>query len=585
MIRRLAFIFHYIYLYKFSYLAGILFIILTNWISVTIPEYLKLSVDILTSEAGSLAQNKDQLFQYLLIMLLLAISIVFVRALSRIFFFNPGRAIEYRVKNDLFTKLTRLQKGYYDSNPTGTIISRIQNDINGVRLICGFGMMQIFNITTALSLTPYKMWQLSPSLTTYVLIPIVIVFIIIRIGMHFVTRNTRERMKALQGLSGFVVSSLSGIDVIKGFNLHSWNSKRFNEHNQKMLNLSLKISIFRSFLMPVLQNLENILKVVILAIGGYYVVQQNLTIGELTAFIAYSALLSMPIMGLGWLTTIIETGMVGVASVETILNQSEEEPLKTKQTAGSRVKLFEKGLQVKNLTYTYPGHEDPVLKNVSFHIQPDQTVGILGQIGSGKTTLVNCLNRYLKVDNGSIFFSEYDINQLSSSQVRKTIRTVSQDVFLFSDSVKNNVLFGAEDESSITPEYLEQVILESALKDEIERFPEKMNTGIGEKGIMISGGQKQRISLARALMAPYDLLILDNILSAVDYETERYLLSTILKKRTARSLLIVSHRVQALEQSDKILVLDQGQIVEEGTHAELIKRGGLYLKTWQLQEQ
>ncbi|MCG8333439.1 MAG: ATP-binding cassette domain-containing protein, partial [Proteobacteria bacterium] len=447
MIRRLAFIFHYIYLYKFSYLAGILFIILTNWISVTIPEYLKLSVDLLTSQSGSLSQHKDQLFQYLLIMLLLAVSIVFVRALSRIFFFNPGRAIEYRVKNDLFAKLTRLQKNYYDSNPTGTIISRIQNDINGVRLICGFGMMQMFNITTALSLTPYKMWQLSPSLTTYVLIPIIIVFIIIRIGMHFVTRNTRARMKALQGLSGFVVSSLSGIDVIKGFNLHSWNTRRFNEHNQQMLKLSLKISIFRSFLMPVLQNLENILKVVILAIGGYYVVQQNFTIGELTAFIAYSALLSMPIMGLGWLTTIIETGMIGIASVETILNQEEEEPNESRQTFTPREKLFEKGLEVKNLTYTYPGHKEPVLKNVSFKIKPDQTVGILGQIGSGKTTLVNCLNRYLKVENNAIFFGGYDINQLSSLQVRKVIRTVSQDVFLFSDSVKNNILFGAEDES------------------------------------------------------------------------------------------------------------------------------------------
>ncbi|MCG8338793.1 MAG: ABC transporter ATP-binding protein/permease, partial [Proteobacteria bacterium] len=195
------------------------------------------------------------------------------------------------------------------------------------------------------------------------------------------------------------------------------------------------------------------------------------------------------------------------------------------------------------------------------------------------------LNRYLKVENNAIFFGGYDINQLSSLQVRKVIRTVSQDVFLFSDSVKNNILFGAEDESSIKPDYLEQVIFESALKEEIERFPEKTDTGIGEKGIMISGGQKQRISLARSLMAPYDLLILDNILSAVDYETERFLLSTILKKRTARSLLIVSHRVQALEQADKILVLDEGRIVDEGTHAELIQRDGLYSKTWQLQEQ
>ncbi len=585
MIRKLAFLFHYLKQYKFSYLAGILFIVLTNWISVTIPEYIKLSIDLLSNKTNDLAQNQEQLFQYLIIMLLLAVSLVFVRALSRIFFFNPGRAIEYRVKNDLFEKLTHLQKNYYDANPTGNIISRIQNDINGVRLICGFGMMQIFNITTALSLTPYKMWQLSPELTLYALIPIILVFIIIRIGMHFVTRNTRTRMNVLQGLSGFVVSSLAGIDVIKGFNLQSWNLNRFKEHNQLMLDLSLKISFFRSFLIPVLQNLENILKVVILTVGGYFVIQMNFTIGELTAFIAYSALLSMPIMGLGWLTTIIETGMIGVASVETILNQETKESEVSKPPISSGIKLFESGLEVRNLSYTYPGSQEPVLKEISFKIQPDQTIGILGQIGSGKTTLVNCLNRYLKVNDNSIFIGGKDINQLSFSDVRKIIRTVSQDVFLFSDSVKNNILFGAEDESSITPQYLEKVIYDSALKDELEHFPKKMDTTIGEKGIMISGGQKQRISLARSLMAPYDLLILDNILSAVDYETERFLLSTILKKRTARSLMIVSHRVQALEHADNILILDEGRIVDEGTHAELIRRDGLYLKTWKLQEQ
>jgi ATP-binding cassette subfamily B protein len=392
-------------------------------------------------------------------------------------------------------------------------------------------------------------------------------------------------MKALQELSGFVVSSLAGIDVIKGFNLHSWNNKRFEEHNQQMLSLSLKISIFRSFLMPVLQNLENILKIVILSIGGYFVIQQDFTIGELTAFIAYSALLSMPIMGLGWLTTIIETGMIGVASIETILNQEEEEQSKPQITVSSGEKLFEQGLEVRNLSYTYPGQKEPVLKEISFSIKPKQTIGILGQIGSGKSTLVNCLNRYLKVNDNSIYIGGTDINRLSFYQVRKTIRTVSQDVFLFSDSIKNNILFGAVDENTISSEYLKKVVYESALKEEVEHFPDKMNTTIGEKGIMISGGQKQRISLARSLMAPYDLLILDNILSAVDYETERFLLSTILKRRTAGSMLIVSHRVQALEHADHILVLDQGRIVDEGIHSELIKREGLYFKTWQLQEQ
>lgn len=585
MIRRFIFLFRYLYQYKFSYLAGIFFIVTTNWISVTIPEYLQLSIDLLSkSSANQVESNHSQLLTYLTIMLVLAISIVFVRTLSRIFFFNPGRAIEYKIKNDLFLKLTRLQKQYYDENPTGAIISRLQNDINGVRLICGFGIMQVFNIATALSLTPYKMWLLSPRLTIYVLIPIIIVFVIIRIGMHYVTKNTATRMGSLQNLSGFIISSLSGIDVIKGFNLFAWTQNRFNQYNHQLLELSLKISLFRSFLMPILQNLESILKIVILAVGGYFVIQQQFTIGELTAFIAYSALLSMPIMGLGWLTTIIETGMVGVASIETILNQDTTESDTANLPPDQVSRLFEIGLEVRDLTYAYPGQTEPVLKNISFSIKSGQTIGILGQIGSGKTTLVNCLNRYLKVCDHSVYIGGKDINSLSFHDVRRTIRTVSQDLFLFSDSIRNNILFGSKSDN-ITQEQLDQVVYECALQDEIERFPDKLETIVGEKGIMLSGGQKQRISLARSFMAPCDLLILDNILSAVDFETERFLLSTILKRRTAKSLIIVSHRVQALEQADKILVLDKGSIVDEGTHDHLIQKPGIYQETWKLQKQ
>lgn len=585
MIPRLQFLFGYVRQHKWSYLAGICFIVLTNWISVTIPEYLKLSIDLISGYSDNLDINQGKLYHYLLIILLLAISIIFVRSLSRIFFFNPGRAIEYRIKNDLFRKLTLLQKDYYDHNPTGGIISRVQNDINGIRLICGFGLMQVFNIATALSLTPYKMWQLSPALTLYIVFPIIIVFVIVRIGMHFITRNMRLRMAALQQLSGFIVSSLSGIDVIKGFSLFEWNTAKLKEHNDTLLRLSLKISFFRSFLMPVLHNLENILKVIILSIGGYYVIQTDFTIGELTAFIAYSALLSMPIMGLGWLTTIIQTGLVGLASIETIISQKIEtvDSIRTPKTILSD--RFRSGIEVKNLRYTYPGASKPVLDNISFTIKPGQTIGILGKIGAGKTTLVNCLNRYLTVPKNTIFIGGEEVNSFSKSDIRQIIRTVSQDVFLFSDSVLQNILFGAENEQAVNDETIEKVVFDSALKDEIERFPDKYETMIGEKGIMLSGGQKQRISLARSMMASYDLLILDNILSAVDYETERFLLNQILKKRTAKSLLIVSHRVQALERADKILVLDEGRITDIGTHQELVEKPGLYRETWKLQEQ
>jgi ATP-binding cassette, subfamily B, multidrug efflux pump len=572
---------YYITQYKLSYGLGILFIFATNWLAVTIPTYLQLSVDILSQGKEHLRANADQLYHYLILMFALAVLVIVVRTCSRIFFFNPGRAIEYKLKNDLFTHLTKLQRTYYDQNETGSIISRLQNDITGVRLICGFGLMQFFNIIASLSLTPYKMWQLSPRLTLYCVVPVLAVFLIVRIGMKVVVGHTKERMTRLQSLSAFIVSSLSGIDVIKNYGLSNWSEEEFARHNQGLLHQSLRISFVRSFLMPILINLENILKVLVLMVGGVYVIQGDFTIGEITAFIAYTGLLTMPLMGLGWLTTLYQQGMVGMTSLETILNAKTPHAGLQNLPAETAQSLFDQGLRVKMLTFAYA--EEPVLTDISFSIHPGQTVGILGKIGSGKSSLVNCLNRYLEPPPGTVFLGGKDILELSLEDLRRSVRTVSQDVFLFSESVEQNILFGQSSGAHPGAERLEQIIHEAALKEEIARFPAQLDTLVGEKGIMLSGGQKQRISLARSMMEPCDLLILDNILSAVDYQTERFLLGEILKRRHSRALLIVSHRVQALEDADLILVLDEGHLVDQGTHQELIARPGLYRQTWELQ--
>jgi len=559
-----------------------LFIFATNWLAVTIPTYLKLSVDILSQGKDHLRSNLDELYHYLIVMFVLALLVIVVRTCSRILFFNPGRSIEYKLKNDLFTHLTKLQRDYYDRNETGSIISRLQNDITGVRLICGFGMMQFFNIIASLSLTPYKMWELSPRLTLYCVVPVLMVFLIVRIGMKVVVGHTRERMSRLQSLSAFIVSSLSGIDVIKNYGLADWSEKEFDQHNQGLLNQSLRISFVRSFLMPILSNLENILKVLVLMVGGIYVIQGDFTIGEMTAFIAYTGLLTMPLMGLGWLTTLYQQGMVGMTSLETIINAKTPHEGMENLAAKTRKSLFDKGLTVKNLNFAYKG--ETVLTDISFSILPGQTVGILGKIGAGKTSLVNCLNRYLEPPPGTVFLGDKDILKLSFEDLRRSVRTVSQDVFLFSESVEQNILFGQEATEHPGEEKVQNVVYESALRDEVEHFPEQLDTLVGEKGIMLSGGQKQRISLARSMMEPCDLLILDNVLSAVDYETERFLLGEILKRKHSRSLLIVSHRVQALEGADLILVLDEGNLVDQGKHNELIGRPGLYQQTWELQK-
>ncbi|MAJ29740.1 MAG: ABC transporter ATP-binding protein [Gammaproteobacteria bacterium] len=582
-------LFYYVKQHWLSYSLGIIAILATNWIAVSIPEYVRLSIDLLSND---LEVRQDLLWEYMLIMFGLAVVMIFVRTMSRILFFNPGRAIECQIKNDMFNKLMALQKDYYEANPSGNIISRINNDINGVRLICGFGLMQCFNITSALSMTPFKMWQLSPSLTFYCIIPILLVFTAVRFGMRVLVRNMQARMEGLQRLSGFIVSSLSAIDLIKSQSMRNWSKSRFENENQEMLRCSMKIAWTRSFVLPMLSNLEHLLKLLVLLVGGIMVIKSEFTIGELTAFIAYSALLTFPLTGLGWLTTMIQQGLVGLSSIQTILQQElPRSHLKSLPKKGLKTLFTENSLRVENLSYRYPLSNKDTLKNVSFNIEPGQVMGLLGRIGSGKSTLVNGLNRYLDVGKGSIFVGNQDLAELSDNDIRSSIRTVTQEPFLFSDTVENNIRFSESINELESPEQFRNILHLVAIEEEVERFPKREKTMVGEKGIMLSGGQKQRISLARAILKPCNLLILDNVLSAVDYETERFLLQEIhnlLKpkngmKAMAGSLLIVSHRVTSMEQADWILVLDEGKIVDQGVHTELIKRSGYYNKMWELQ--
>jgi len=589
--RTLPLLLHYLRQHWLSYSLGVVAILGTNWIAVSIPHYIQISIDLLGEDLGN---QRQQLMHNLLIMLALAVSMIVVRTLSRILFFNPGRAIECQIKNDMFHKLMALQKNYYDQNPSGGIISKVNNDITGVRMICGFALMQCFNIVTMLSLTPLKMWQLSPKLTLYCILPIIVVFTVVRLGMRVLVRNMRERMQALQRLSGFAITSLSGVDVIKGYEMHPWSLRRFGVESGEMVTRALRMSWVRSFVMPMLSNLEHVLKLLILIVGGMLVIEEDLSLGELTAFITYAVLLTMPLMALGWVTTMIQQGLVGLGSVRTVLAEktplSETPDLPEAEARG----LFAKGgLTANQLSYRFPDGTADVLQEVSFTIQPGQVIGILGRIGSGKSTLVNCLNRYLVPPPGSVRLGDRDLGTLSFSDVRRSIRTVTQEPFLFSDTVRENIRFTLPEEPEASEQPLERIIHAAALEEEVQRFPKQAETLVGEKGIMLSGGQKQRISLARAMTEPCDLLILDNVLSAVDYETERFLLREIHQllrpdeegQPLVQALLIVSHRVTSMEQADRILVLDEGRIVDQGTHGELIRRPGYYQEMWRLQNE
>lgn len=574
------FFFRYILRHKWSYGLGIAFIFVTNWLAVNIPVYLGESIDLLSGAA--LADKQDALMHSIAAVIVFALVMVVTRTVSRILFFNPGRAIERELKDDAFARLTRMQPDFYRQHETGALISIVNNDINGVRALAGIVMLQVFNVLFALSLTPLKMYQISPSLTLYCIVPVLLTFAIAHKGIAFMRRMMRLRMVELQEMSSTTVGFLAGIEVIKSNHIQQWAQGAFARENLKILDRSLRLTRVRTIVLPVIAYTDRFLKVLILGVGGGYLINQQLSLGDLTALLAYAALLAMPFISLGMVFSAWQTGIVSLESMRRILDRPLHEQDQQHLPGQRREQLFSHHLRVQNLTYTYPGSDVPALENISFEIRPGQTLGVLGKVGAGKSTLVNCLNRYLEVDPGCVFLDGEDITGLSRQDLRSAVRTITQEPFLFSDTVSENIQFGSAGRKDPLP--LEQALYQSDMLEEVRLFPEQESTLVGEKGILLSGGQKQRLSLSRGLYTPCKLMVLDNVLSAVDNETERFLLDQIFNHSRSAATLIISHRATVLEKVDTILVMEAGRIVARGTHSELLESSDQYRHTWQLQQ-
>lgn len=570
---------HYVRMNRKSYLLAIVFIFLVNWLQVEIPRYIQLAIDLIEDASVT---GHAQLKTYVGIVVAMSIAMVVVRILSRIYALNPGRITEAALKNTLLKKLNRLPSSFHQQFASGRLISIINNDLNGIRLLFGVGFLQFFNALLALSLTPLYMWRISPELTLYSVIPISIAFVIFRIGFTRMKTLHLEHMSRLQNLSAQMMNYLSGIDLIKSQNMSPWVKAEIEKLNQQLLRCRMRIMRIQVYFMPVLDYANDLMKIIILGLGGYMLMAQELTLGEITAFLTYSVLLAMPLMQLGRIATIYQRGIVGIQSAQTILNAEMPELDEIKLSQPEVDQLTGKTISVRNLSYQYDSDEENVLSNVSFDIPKGKKVGVLGGIGAGKTTLVNCLNHHLEVPAGSIFIGDRDITSFSRSDLRRYIKTVTQDPYLFSATVEDNIRFGSQ--SEVAKAQVDEVLELSQLAGDVSRFEHGDQTLVGEKGIMLSGGQKQRLSIARALLEPAELIIMDNVLSAVDYETERKILENLFDHLGDKSVLVVSHRVNALEYMDEIVVLNNGEVIARGDHQTLLKTCDYYLETWQLQQ-
>jgi len=575
----LLFFLNYAWRHKSSYALGVVALFVSNWLVVNIPEHIGNSIDLL---GAGVEANYQQLLSHIYTVVAFALLMIVSRTLSRMLFFNPGRDLERELKDDTFGKLASLQKDFYSQHQTGSLISIMNNDISGVRAMAGIGMMQIVNIGFALSLTPAKMWQISPSLMIYCIGPIIVAFIIVNYSIAIMRELMKTRMLALQELSGSTVNFLSGVDVIKGHHIYDWAVSEFEQDNKHLLDVSLKQLRIRTFFLPILEYTDGVLKILILAVGGSYLIDQQMSLGQLTAFLSYATLLAMPFISFGRIISVFQMGMVSLRSIRRILDQPVQDITPLEKT--EREALFSAGISVKNLSFSYPCTADsdsvPVLKNISFTIEPGQRIALLGKVGSGKTTIVNCLNGYLPVAKGQIFIDDQDISTLARQDLRMAIRTITQEPFLFSDTISRNIEFGSTDSAERLS--IEQALYQSDMLEEVKLFPEREQTLVGEKGILLSGGQKQRLSLSRGLFTPCKLIVLDNVLSAVDNETERFLLNQIFETVRSESSLIVSHRPEVLERVDQILLLEDGEIIARGHHTELLQMSSVYRDTWSL---
>ncbi|MHA2936923.1 ABC transporter ATP-binding protein [Vibrio sp. RC27] len=575
-----AFIIHFLQMNRTSYLLAIVLIILVNWLQVEIPRYIQLAIDLIDDASVT---GHDQLITYVSIVILMSVAMIIVRIFSRIYALNPGRITEAALKNILLNKLNRLPNRFHGRFASGKLISIINNDLNGIRLFFGAGFLQTSNALLALSFTPIWMWHISPELTLYSMIPIVIAFVIFRVGFRKMKTLHMEHMHRLQSLSAQLMNFLSGIDLIKSQQMSPWVRVEAEKLNQQLLTCRMQITRIQVFIMPVLDYANNLMKIMILGLGGYLLMSQQLTLGEITAFLAYSVLLAMPLMQLGRIATIYQRGMVGIDSVQTILNAEvpEQDSQHLPQTEVEELKG--NTLSVRNLSFKYQGDDRLILDNISFDIPAGKKIGFLGSIGSGKTTLVNCLNHHLDVPEGTIFLGNKDITTFARNDLRRYIKTVTQDPYLFSATIEENIRFGSANKG-FDKSHINEVLELSQLASDVSRFEKGDQTLVGEKGIMLSGGQKQRLSIARALLKTSDLIIMDNVLSAVDYETERKILEGLFERLTNQSVLVVSHRVNALEYMDEIIVLNHGKIIAKGDHATLLKTCPYYYETWLLQQ-
>jgi len=560
-------LFQYVRRYRLRYAFGAACLAATASLAMSIPLLLKWAVDAIAA-----GDPDGRVAFFALVIIAVALVQGVVRTLSRALIFNVGRDIEFDIRNDLFATLTRLSQSFYQRQRTGDLMSRVINDVTAVRMMLGPGILNLVNTPLYYLYGVGIMLMLDVRLTIIALLPYPIVLWIVRRFSRRIFEHTLQVQDGLSRMSSRIQENLTGMHVVRAYAIEEQQAAAFAELNQSFRDQSLDLARVRGQIVPLMRIAAGLGTLVVLWYGGTRVVAGHLSIGDLVAFLGYLNLLAWPTMALGWMISVIQRGRAAMQRLDQILatpadiaDAPDVAPLA--DVAGR--------IEFEHVEFAYGGATDahPALRDVSFVVEPGERLAIVGRTGSGKSTIALLLSRLFDVTGGTVRLDGRDLRTLPLAQLRRVVGVVSQDPFLFSASIEDNIRFAAPDASH------DDVVAAAdaaGVTSEIASFRDGYATLVGERGITLSGGQKQRMTLARAILADPKVVVLDDALSSVDVRTESAILASLDRVLAGRTTILISHRISAVRDADRIIVLEDGRIVESGDHDTLVAAGGLY---------
>lgn len=571
----------YLLKYKNHILLGILFTILTNFFQIVPAQLVRYALDLVVTNISLYDQLEGfnlqgEIFKSFTGSILIYAVVILVLALTRGFFLFlvrqtlivMSRLVEFDLKNEIYQHYQTLPISFYRKNNTGDLMNRISEDVSRVRMYVGPSIMYGLNlIVLFLMLIPY-MFSINAELTLYALIPLPLLSFSIYFVNNIINKRSEEIQESQSGLSTFVQEAFSGIRVIKSFVRENDSLANFDAETEEYKRRSLRLTQVNALFFPLIMGLIGLSNILVIFIGGRQVIAGEITYGNIAEFIIYVNMLTWPVTALGWVSSIAQRA----AASQRRINEFLEEKNDILSVENLEPEIVG-DISFENVDYTYETSGIEAIKNMSFRVKAGQSLAIVGTTGSGKSTIANLICRMFDTTKGNIKIDGNKIESLNPEMLRRQIGYIPQDVFLFSDSIANNIAFGSQ---NISEEKILQSAKDADLYDNIMEFPEKFETVLGERGITLSGGQKQRVSIARAIARDPKILIMDDALSAVDTKTEHLILHSMKRIMEGRTSIIISHRVSSAKLANYVIVLDNGEIVEQGTHEQLLKKNGAY---------